>query len=188
MWCSTVPMVNMVSCRVDVPARLFGDGDLCCVGDQMLNIPPRQLRTGAGDIKHRNHQTHLSFGPCSTPRETTEETLQHCVMLWKESSKEPNVGSSLVQKQDGWVYYGAYSTFYQLSSYCITSKVYWYRNCSDETMPCLFTASPLDIKAPVWVKLTVLIMGSLKNSESNKEYLRCNKRAQRVECRKKYSF
>ncbi len=51
MYHKTVPMVNMVSCCVDVPAWLFGVGDLCCLGDEMLNIPPRQLRTVARDMK-----------------------------------------------------------------------------------------------------------------------------------------
>lgn len=44
-------MVNVVSCGVDVPAGLGGVGDLCRLGDQMLNIPPRQLRTGARHMK-----------------------------------------------------------------------------------------------------------------------------------------
>lgn len=51
MYHNTVPMMNMVSCCVDVPSRLFGVRDLCCLGDEMLNIPPRQLRTGARDMK-----------------------------------------------------------------------------------------------------------------------------------------
>lgn len=37
----------MVSCCIDGPARLFGIGDLCRHGDQMLNIPPRHQRTNA---------------------------------------------------------------------------------------------------------------------------------------------
>lgn len=48
---STIPMMNMVSCCVDVPPRHIGVGDLGCLGNQMLNIPPRQLRTGAKDMK-----------------------------------------------------------------------------------------------------------------------------------------
>ena len=47
----TVPVMNVVSCCVDVPSGLLGVRNLCCVGDQMLNIPPRQLRTGARDMK-----------------------------------------------------------------------------------------------------------------------------------------
>lgn len=47
----TVPVVNVVSRGVDAPPGLRGVGDLCRLGDQMLNIPPRQLRTGARHMK-----------------------------------------------------------------------------------------------------------------------------------------
>lgn len=60
------------------------------------------------------HQTHPSFGPCSTPTETTEETLQLCVILWKETCRELHMYSSLVWREAGRLFYGAYSTFYQV--------------------------------------------------------------------------
>lgn len=71
-------MVNVVSRGVDVPPGLRGVGDLCRLGDQMLNIPPCQRRTGARHMKQniikrgvppaRVLHTH-------SPK-TTEETLQ----------------------------------------------------------------------------------------------------------------
>lgn len=75
-------MVNMVSCCVDVPPGLFGVRDLCCLGDQMLNTPPRQLRAGAGDTRVYQyivtvtgyHQMHPSFSPCSTRTENRGNT------------------------------------------------------------------------------------------------------------------
>lgn len=50
----TVPVVNVVSRGVDVPPGLRDVGDLCRLGDQMLNIPPCQLRTGARHMKQNN--------------------------------------------------------------------------------------------------------------------------------------
>lgn len=41
----------MVPRRVEVPNRLLLVEDLCRLGNQMQNIPSRQLRTGARDMK-----------------------------------------------------------------------------------------------------------------------------------------
>lgn len=109
-------MVNMVTGSIDGPTRLHGVGDLCRHGDQMLNIPPTQIRTGARDMKETIIKHILPSSPCSTQTETTEETLQLCETLWKEPCREQQRGLLCWMRLEDWLL--GLVVYYQACMYC----------------------------------------------------------------------
>lgn len=98
----TVPVVNVVSCGVDVPPGLRGVGDLRRLGDQMLNIPPCQLRTGARHMK-QNIIKHAI--PSVRVLHRAKPQRKHFNCVWY-SEKNP-AGSS---PWTGWLFYRANGT------------------------------------------------------------------------------
>lgn len=122
-------MVNMVTCSVDGPPRLRGVGDLCRHGDQMLNIPPSQFRTGARDMKETIIKHILPSSPCSTQTETTEETLQLCQRLWKKTLQGAQCGLLCWMRQEDLLL--GLVAYYQTCMYCwycMKAEFYWYIN------------------------------------------------------------
>lgn len=128
----TVPEVNMVSCRVDDPNRLLLVEDLCRQSDAEHPFTSASDRGKRHETEY--HQTHPSFSPCSTQTETTEETLQLCVILWEETCRELNMDSTA---EKGWRTTRAYRALGPAHVICldyINVKDYRYINCCNVTL------------------------------------------------------
>lgn len=141
---------KFVSCSAEVPPGLLGVVDLCRLGDQMLNIPPCQLRTGARDMKQNIIKRIL---PSVRVLHRLKPQWKHFNSVWY--SEEKPAGSSmwtLVLKKTGGLFYWVYSTLNQAHMqclYCINAKVLLIHKLLIWDTAILFTASPLHIKAPV---------------------------------------
>lgn len=130
----TVPEVNMVSRRVDVPNRLLLVEDLCRLGSQMQNIPSRQLRTGARDMKQNIIKRIL---PLACVLHKLIPQRKHFNSVWY-SEKKP-AGSSTwtpqLEKAGGLLYraYRALCPAHVIRLDYINVKDYRYINCCNVT-------------------------------------------------------
>lgn len=126
---------KFVSCSAEVPPGLLGVVDLCRLGDQMLNIPPRQLRTGARDMKQNIIKRIL---PSVRVLHRLKPQWKHFNSVWY-SEKKP-AGSStwtLWRRLEGcFIGLTAHSIRHTCNAYTVLMlKFYWYINCWYETPP-----------------------------------------------------
>ena len=163
-----VPVVNVVSRGVDAPAGHRGVGDLCRLGDQMLNIPPSQLRTGARHMKQNIMKRAI---PSVRVLHRAKPQRNHFNSVW-HSEKNPAGNSPWT----GWLFYGANGT--PPGTHVIFTVMLGHNGKTPVTR--------WRLRNSTFKKAYVLLMVSLKYCRSSKEYF--NESAQRVESRKRLLF
>lgn len=126
----TAPVMDVVSCCVYVPSWFFGVGNLCCLGDQMLNIPPRQLWTRAKTHKREYHQTHPSFASLFYTKSNHSGNALTLCRAVKETWGDLNTTFFSVRRNRP-EHSSTWFTTHSISHACndIITRLDWYTNC-----------------------------------------------------------